>query len=97
VPVADQAHVIKNPDTAIAKTAKSIPADFRIAFSGTLVENGLKDMRARFDFVLPGYLGGPAEFKRDFRVPIEVERNKEVADYLKTLTVPFLLRRLKSN
>lgn len=95
--IADEAHVMKNPDTAIACTAKAIPARFRMALSGTPVENRLEDLRSLFDFVLPGYLGGPAEFKTKFRVPIEVERNEEVAVQLKKITAPFLLRRLKTD
>lgn len=95
--IADEAHLMKNAETVAAKALKALPARYRLALSGTPVENRLEDLRSLFDFVLPGYLGSPAEFKKEYRVPIEVERNAEAAKRLKDITAPFLLRRLKTD
>jgi len=95
--IADEAHLMKNAETAASKTLKALPAKFRLALSGTPVENRLEDLRSLFDFVFPGYLGTPASFKKEFRVPIEVERREEEANRLKAITAPFLLRRLKTD
>jgi SNF2 family DNA or RNA helicase len=95
--VADEAHLMKNEETAASKTLKSIPARYRLALSGTPVENRLEDLRSIFDFALPGYLGAKEDFRRVYRVPIEVERDAEAAKRLKVVTAPFLLRRLKSD
>jgi SNF2 family DNA or RNA helicase len=61
------------------------------------VENRLEDLRSLFDFILPGYLGNAASFREQYRVPIEVMRNREKAEDLRKITAPFLLRRLKTD
>jgi superfamily II DNA or RNA helicase len=95
--IVDEAHLMKNAETRGAKTVKHLNARYRLALSGTPVENRLEDMRSLFDFVLPGYLGTKTEFKDTFRTPIEVMRNRTAAERLKKITAPFLLRRLKTD
>jgi SNF2 family DNA or RNA helicase len=95
--IADEAHLMKNAATAGSKTIKQLQSRCRLALSGTPVENRLEDMRSLFDFVLPGYLGTPAQFKESYRLPIEVMRSREKAEILKKITAPFLLRRLKTD
>jgi superfamily II DNA or RNA helicase len=95
--VADEAHLLQNAATKQSRALKEMNARYKLALSGTPVENKLEDMRSLFDLVLPGYLGGPVEFKKDYRVPIEVERDSAAADRLKRITAPFLLRRLKTD
>ncbi|MDR1956296.1 MAG: DEAD/DEAH box helicase family protein [Treponema sp.] len=95
--IVDEAHLMKNADTRGAKTVKRLRSQYRLALSGTPVENRLEDMRSLFDFILPGYLGTPAEFRDAYRFPIEVMRQKETAEALKKITAPFLLRRLKTD
>jgi uncharacterized Zn finger protein/superfamily II DNA or RNA helicase len=93
----DEAHLMKNAETRISRTVKQLHSKYRLALSGTPVENRLEDLRSLFDFILPGYLGNPADFKQQYRVPIEVMRNKEKAELLRKITSPFLLRRLKTD
>jgi SNF2 family DNA or RNA helicase len=95
--IVDEAHLMKNADTQISQTVKKLRPQFRLALSGTPVENRLEDLRSLFDFILPGYLGTPAEFKREYRYPIEVLRDTEMAESLRKITVPFLLRRVKTD
>ena len=95
--VADEAHLLKNAATKQARALKGMSARYKLALSGSPVENKLEDMRSLFDLVLPGYLGNPADFKKAFRVPIELERNEAAADRLKRITSPFLMRRLKTD
>jgi superfamily II DNA or RNA helicase len=95
--IVDEAHLMKNADTRIAQTVKKLRPQFRVALSGTPVENRLEDLRSLFDFILPGYLGTPADFKREYRYPIEVLRNTNKAEALRKITAPFLLRRLKTD
>jgi superfamily II DNA or RNA helicase len=95
--VVDEAHLMKNAETRQSRAVKSLTALRRLALSGTPVENRLEDLRSLMDFAIPGYLGGPAEFKRAYRVPIELERDAEKAERLKAVTAPFLLRRLKTD
>jgi len=93
----DEAHLMKNAETRISKTVKQLRSQYRLALSGTPVENRLEDLRSLFDFILPGYLGNAASFKELYRVPIEVMRNRERAEALRKITSPFLLRRLKTD
>jgi len=93
----DEAHLMKNSQTRVSRTVKQLRSKYRLALSGTPVENRLEDLRSLFDFILPGYLGEAAKFKEQYRIPIEVLRNKEKALTLQKITSPFLLRRLKTD
>jgi superfamily II DNA or RNA helicase len=95
--VVDEAHLMKNADTRMSQTVKRLQPRFRLALSGTPVENRLEDLRSLFDFILPGYLGSPGEFRQEYRYPIEVLRSPEKAEILRKITAPFLLRRLKTD
>ncbi|MDR0501802.1 MAG: DEAD/DEAH box helicase family protein [Treponema sp.] len=93
----DEAHLMKNAETRVSRTVKQLRCQYRLALSGTPVENRLEDLRSLFDFILPGYLGDAPKFREQFRVPIEVMRNRKQADVLRRITSPFLLRRLKTD
>lgn len=95
--VIDEAQKIKNPDTQSAKTVKAIDAKYKIALSGTPVENSLSELWSIFDFTLCGYLGDLNSFISKFAKPIEIEKDEFVATMLKNITAPFMLRRLKTD
>jgi SNF2 family DNA or RNA helicase len=95
--VVDEAQNIKNPETKQARAARALKADYRVALTGTPVENNVGDLWSIMDFLNPGFLGSRAEFKRTFLVPIQAARDPEAAARLKRLTGPFLLRRLKTD
>ncbi|UTC67050.1 MULTISPECIES: DEAD/DEAH box helicase [unclassified Treponema] len=95
--ILDEAQAIKNSGTKKAHAVKAIQAKGRIALTGTPVENNLEDMRSIFDFFLPGYLGSADEFRKKWRIPIELHNSEIEADDLKKITSPFLLRRLKTD
>jgi len=81
--ILDEAQAIKNSGTKKAKAVKAIQAKAKIAMTGTPVENNLEDMRSIFDFFLPGYLGTADEFKKVWRIPIELHNSAETAERLK--------------
>jgi SNF2 family DNA or RNA helicase/uncharacterized Zn finger protein len=93
----DEAHLMKNSQTRVSRTVKQLRSQYRLALSGTPVENRLEDLRSLFDFILPGYLGDAPKFREQYRIPIEVMRNRETAQALQKITSPFLLRRLKTD
>ena len=95
--ILDEAQNIKNPETKQARAARALPADSRIALTGTPVENHVGDLWSIMEFLNPGLLGSQAEFKRTFHVPIQANRDAEAARRLQRLTGPFLLRRLKTD
>lgn len=95
--ILDEAQNIKNPETQQARAARSLKADYRIALTGTPVENNVGDLWSIMEFLNPGFLGSQAEFKRKFFVPIQAERDPEAVERLKRITGPFVLRRLKTD
>jgi SNF2 family DNA or RNA helicase len=95
--VLDEAQNIKNAETRQAKAARSIKGDYRIALTGTPVENNVGDLWSVMEFLNPGFLGTQAEFKRNFFIPIQAYRDAETMGRLKKLTGPFILRRLKTD
>jgi len=95
--VLDEAQNIKNPETKQAKAARALPANCRIALTGTPVENNVGDLWSIMEFLNPSFLGTQGEFKRRFFLPIQVDRDPQASERLKRLTGPFILRRLKTD
>ena len=69
IAVLDEAQNIKNPTSQSARAAFALKSNFRIALSGTPVENRLEDLWSLFEFTNPGYLGPLAHFKNNFVKP----------------------------
>ena len=95
--VLDEAQNIKNPETKQSRAARSLNADFRIALTGTPVENHVGDLWAVMDFLNPGLLGNQKAFKNRFFRPIQVRGDEAAAARLKRMTGPFILRRVKTD
>ncbi|MFF3066512.1 SNF2-related protein [Oerskovia sp. NPDC057915] len=95
--VADEAQHVKNPASATARALRTIPADARVALSGTPVENNLTELWAVMDWLNPGLLGTRGQFRRRWADPIEGTRDPVLAERLSRLVRPFLLRRRKSD
>ncbi|WIX99225.1 DEAD/DEAH box helicase [Amycolatopsis mongoliensis] len=95
--VLDEAHAIKNADTATAKAVRRFPAGHRLALTGTPVENRLADLWSVLDLLNPGLLGSRFEFRQRFAVPIERRGDTATAAALRRLTQPYLLRRVKTD
>jgi len=95
--IIDEAQKIKNSDTTIAKTLKSFKAKYKIALSGTPVENNLSELWSLFDFTLPKYLKSLKEFTKNYAQDIEINKDREKIKKLKQITAPFMLRRLKTD
>jgi len=95
--VLDEAQNVKNAQTKQSHAVRKLKADYRIALTGTPVENHVGDLWSLMEFLNPGFLGTPAEFKRQFFKPIQTGRDPEATERLKRLTGPFVLRRLKTD
>ena len=95
--ILDEAQNIKNPDTKQARAARSLEAEYRIALTGTPVENNVGDLWSLMEFLNPGLLGSRAGFRQRFFVPIQLGRDPGAAEQLKRLTGPFILRRVKTD
>ena len=95
--VLDEAQNIKNPETKQAKATRTLEVDYRIALTGTPVENNVGDLWSIMEFLNPGFLGNRASFKRNFFIPIQAEHDQDATQRLKDITGPFILRRLKTD
>ena len=95
--VIDEAQKIKNPQTQITKAVKSIKAKYKIALSGTPVENNLSELWSIFDFAMPKYLKTLKIFQKEYAKDIEISKDTTKAQQLKNITAPFMLRRLKTD
>ena len=73
-----------------------LQAGFRLALTGTPVENHLDELWSLFSFVTPGLLGSREKFQKRFAGPIERDRDPGARAALKALLRPFLLRRTKA-
>ncbi len=93
--IIDESHNIKNPSAQITKAVYRLSASNRIGLSGTPVMNNTFDIYSQLNFMLPGLLGGPEFFKREYAIPIDRELNVEKTNALQKITAPFVLRRTK--
>jgi SNF2 family DNA or RNA helicase len=93
----DEAQNIKNAQTKQAQTIRQLPAQFRLALTGTPVENRLSELWAIMHFLNPGFLGSQKQFQQKFTLPIEKYGDETAAHQLRRMTRPFLLRRVKTD
>jgi SNF2 family DNA or RNA helicase len=93
----DEAQNIKNPNTKQAQVIRGLSAGFRLALTGTPVENRLSELWSIMHFLNPGFLGGQKSFRKQFTLPIEKYGDEDAMKKLRQLTRPFILRRLKTD
>lgn len=67
----DEAQKIKTPGTLITNVCKALKSDFKIAMTGTPVENTLVDLWCLMDFAMPGFLGNAKDFSNEFQKPLK--------------------------
>jgi len=95
--VLDEAQDIKNSEAKQSQAVRQLETTFRIALTGTPVENRLQELWSILDFLNPGYLGNKQFFQRRFAMPIEKYGDTASLNQLRSLVQPFILRRLKSD
>ncbi len=93
----DEAQNIKNPGSKQSQSVRGLPAERRVALTGTPVENRLTELWSIMEFLNPGYLGSAARFRRKFSLPVERRRDAQRTRQLRRLVQPFILRRLKTD
>lgn len=95
--VLDEAQNVKNAQAKQSQAVRELEAEFRIALTGTPVENRLSELWSIMDFLNPGYLGPRNFFQRRFAIPIERYGDTASLKSLRALVQPFILRRLKTD
>jgi hypothetical protein len=95
--VLDEAQKIKNPATKMARAARRLRAQHRLALTGTPLENRPMELWAIFEFLMPGYLGSARAFRERVERPIVHHADAQVMERLRRLAHPFKLRRCKAD
>ncbi|MEA1937067.1 MAG: DEAD/DEAH box helicase [Patescibacteria group bacterium] len=93
--VLDEAQFIKNHATKNAQIVKKINADYRLALTGTPLENSVSEIWSIFDFLMPGFLGSYNAFYKKFQKPIMKDSDTLALKNLRKKTECFMLRRAK--
>ena len=91
--VFDEAQELKNPNAKISTLAKELEASWKLALSGTPVENNIFDLWSLFNCLSPKFLGPLSEFKKEFSETNDLSEIKN----LKKIISPFILRREKKD
>ena len=92
--VLDEAQAIKNETSQTARAAFQLRGKFRVALSGTPVENRLEELWSIMHFANPGLLGGRGDFQERYNGPIGAGE-PGAAKRLRAKIRPFVLRRMK--
>ncbi len=92
--ILDEAQAIKNPGAKQTKAVKALTSSWRLALTGTPVENRLGDLWSIFDFLNPGLLGSAGSFNTLCKSMSSGERGFAP---LRKLVRPYILRRLKTD
>lgn len=93
--VFDEAQEIKNPNALRSRAARGLKADFRLAVTGTPVENSLNDIWTLFDTVKPGLLGSFQDFRRKYAIFGDQHEAIETGRRLRLKIGNYMLRRTK--
>ncbi len=93
--VLDEAQAIKNPDSQVARSAIQLKSKWRLALSGTPIENRPLELWSLFRYLEPEVLGERDAFEERWAGPLR-QGNPEVLRKLRGRIQPFLLRRKKS-
>ncbi|MFC4224249.1 DEAD/DEAH box helicase [Lysinibacter cavernae] len=93
--ILDEAQFAKNHQSSTYRAARLLSAPFKLAITGTPMENNLMELWSMFSITAPGLFGSPAHFTDYYQKPIEKEGNGERLDQLKRRIRPLMLRRTK--
>jgi len=94
--VLDEAQAIKNAAAQRTLAIRRVQADFRVATTGTPIENHLGELWSLMRVLNPGLLGSQEHFAKRFMAPIERNPRGAERETLRRVISPFMLRRLKS-
>jgi superfamily II DNA or RNA helicase len=93
--ILDESQNIKNPNSQASKAVLLIQSQYRLALSGTPVENNLTELYALFRFLNPSMFESLPAFNRDYANPIAKDNDQQAMTELQRKIAPFMLRRTK--
>ncbi|HET6965227.1 MAG TPA: SNF2-related protein [Acidimicrobiales bacterium] len=92
----DEAQFVKNPSSRAAGLARTFPCEWKMAMTGTPLENSLAELWSLLAITCPGLLGRPDRFDAAYRLPIERRGDTECLERLRRRLRPVMLRRTKA-
>jgi len=93
--VMDEAQFVKNHQSQAYQCVKKLPAPFKLAITGTPMENNLMELWSLLSITAPGLYANPARFTEYYRTPIEKGQDVQRLDQLRRRIRPLMLRRTK--
>ena len=93
--VIDEAQYIKNQNAQASRSVRVVNSDFRLALTGTPIENHLGELWSIMDYLMPGFLYNYSAFQKEFEIPIVTKQSEESLNRLRRMVHPFILRRMK--
>ncbi|TLM83286.1 DEAD/DEAH box helicase [Pseudarthrobacter sp. NamE2] len=93
--VLDEAQFVKNHQSKAYQCARKLPASFKLAITGTPLENNLMEFWALTSIVAPGLFSSPKRFAEYYQKPVEKNGDKGQLDKLRRRVRPLMMRRTK--
>lgn len=93
--VLDEAQFVKNHQSKAYQSARKLPAAFKLAITGTPLENNLMEFWALTSIVAPGLFSSPKRFAEYYQKPVEKNGDKAQLDKLRRRVRPLMMRRTK--
>jgi len=91
----DEAQYVKNHQSKAYQCARRVTAPFKVAITGTPMENNLMELWSLLSITAPGLFPSPERFKDYYARPIEKSGNSELLAQLRRRIRPLIMRRTK--
>ena len=91
----DEAQFVKNHQSKIYQCARRLPAPFKLAITGTPMENNLMELWSLLSITAPGLFPSPTRFREHYARPIEKRTDPELLARLRRRIKPLVKRRTK--
>lgn len=93
--ILDEAQYVKNYQSKAYQCARKLPAAFKVAITGTPMENNLMELWSLLSITAPGLFPRPDRFREYYARPIEKNSNAELLSQLRQRIRPLIKRRTK--
>ena len=93
--ILDEAQYVKNYQSKAYQCARRVAAPFKVAITGTPMENNLMELWSLLSIAAPGLFPNPERFKDYYARPIEKSGNADLLAQLRRRIRPLIMRRTK--
>ena len=93
--ILDEAQYVKNHQSKAYQCARRVATPFKVAITGTPMENNLMELWSLLSITAPGLFPNPERFKDYYARPIEKGGNPELLGQLRRRIKPLIMRRTK--